>query len=626
MPLPLNEIADRIRSRQRRAGPVLQAMKELQDRVNGDVTVVLPELGFQNKPAVANLVAQGLETLSLTCSLPEPTLVFPPLDPKRKRGPGSVEYSRIRRLACASWWERNDISAARRKLFLYLIGYGSAPLVIVPDFKEGIPRLTMRNPLNTFPNDEIDKAHSMPIDCGFAYTRSAEWLREKYPDVAVRIASMLGTNYRWKGTEVFEVFEWNDAEELVLFLTASIPTQSQSWDGGSRSAPRPNLEIEIELSRIPNRAGICTAVVAHRTTLDRCVGQFNALFGMHDAASQLMALDVIANVKSVFPDIVLIGPPGQAPVLVDGDWIEGRFGINRLQGGQVQVINTMPPPGVGVMLDRLERNERQEGGITAQTTGELPTNLQTGRAGQNLFQISVTPRVADYQLTMANLLKCADKRMFAVARAYGELHRGSFHVSLAKARGPVDYDAPVHFETDAHDIVYPMPGSGPGDLTVTTMQMAGAGAMSLETAMVLNPMIPDPEDEMLRVREESVERLAFQALSAQAQQGTVAMVDLAAIGEEVRKGVSWMDAITRVQKAAQKRQATPAEPGAPATQPGLNSPGMSGAEQPTAPANANQSPGGGGLRALLASISGPGGAGQAPPGGPPQMAGAPGGR
>lgn len=606
MSLSCEVIAQRIRSRQRRAGPVIQAMKELQDRVNGDITVVLPELGFQNKPAVANLIAQGLDSLALQCALPEPTLVFPPLDPKRKRGPGSSEYSRIRRLAVASWWERNDVGLMRGRLFRYLIGYGTAPLVIVPDFRSKIPRMTMRSPLHTFPNDEMDKAHSMPIDCGFAYVRSAEWLREHYPEVAEDVRKMLGVRYTWKGTEVFEVFEWNDAEELVLFLTASIPAEPQTWDANVFAAPRPNVDIQVELARIPNRAGVCTAVVGARLTLDRVVGQFNALFGMHDAASQLMALDVIAHVKAVFPDIVLIGPPGQAPVLVDGDWIEGRFGVNRLQGGSVQIINTPPPQGVGVMLDRLERNERQEGGITAQTTGELPTNLQTGRAGQNLFQISVSPRIAEYQLTMANLLRCADQRMFKVALAYGELHRGSFYVSLAKTRGQVDYNAPEHFETDSHDIVYPMPGSGPGDLTVTTMQMAGAGAMSLETAMILNPLVPDPEDEMLRVREESVERLAFQALSAQAQQGTVAMTDLATIGEYVRQGVSWMDAISRAQKAAQRRQATPAEPGSPQTQPGLNQPGVSGAEQPTAPANANQSPGGGQLRQLLQQISGPG--------------------
>jgi hypothetical protein len=602
--LTLEEIGQRIRARQRRAGPVLQAMKELQDRVNGDVTVVLPELGFQNKPAVANLIAQGLDSLALQCSLPEPTLVFPPLDPKRKRGPRSSEYSRIRRLACASWWERNDISVMRGRLFRYLIGYGTAPLVVVPDFKERIPRMTMRNPLHCFPNDEMDKAHAMPIDCGFAYLRSAEWLREGYPEVAEKVRRMMGNNYAWKGTEVFEVFEWNDENELVLFLTASIPAAPAMWDTNVSAAPRPNVEVQVELSRIPNRAGVCTAVIGSRLTLDRVVGQFNALFGMHDAASQLMALDVIAHVKAVFPDIVLIGPPGQAPVLVDGDWIEGRFGVNRLQGGEVQVINSAPPQGIGVMLDRLERNERQEGGITAQTTGELPTNLQTGRAGQNLFQISVSPRIAEYQLTMANLLKCADQRMFKVARAYGELSTGSFYVSLAKTRGAVDYNAAEHFETDAHDIVYPMPGSGPGDLTVTTLQMAGAGAMSLETSMVLNPLIPDPEDEMLKVREESIERLAFQALSAMAQQGTVAMTDLATIGEEVRKGVSWMDAIARSQKAAQRRQATPAEPGSPQTQPGLNAPGMSGAEQPTAPANAGQTPGGSQVRQLLTQIAG----------------------
>jgi threonine dehydratase len=60
------------------------------------------------------------------------------------------------------------------------------------------------------------------------------------------------------------------------------------------------------------------------------------------------------------------------------------------------------------------------------------------------------------------------------------------------------------------------------------------------------------------------------------------------------------EAIEAAQRRAQERQATPAEPGAPETMPGLATPGM-GAEQPAAPAP-------GGLDGLLAQLGGGGAA------------------
>lgn len=589
MALTAEEIIAIVYARMKAQGPVLGAMREAIDRYNGDIAMGVPEMGGQDSTVTANLIASGIDSLALQCSIADPTLMFPALDGWRKRGPRSAQYARIRRLAVAGWWERNNVRLLKGKIFRFLIGTGVAPLVVWPDFKTGIPSLSWRNPLHTFPNDEDEYSNNQPEDCGFLYKVSISWLKARYPEQLTALTNqMLASNprFRWEGTESLDIVEWISADQIARFVCTSRPRGNSVYaQEGTQQA-----KAFVPIIDIPNRAEVPTAVVSKRITLDRVVGQFAALYGMHDAAAKLMALDVMAHVKAVFPDIVLIGSSGQPPILTDGDWIDGRYGVNKLQGGGVQVINTQPPQGIGVMLDRLERNERLEGGIVAQMSGEVPTSIQTGRAGQNLFNMSVSPRIAEYQLIVASLLKAANERMIAVARGYPELRRNSFYVSLKKNSGTVDYDALEHFETTENQVVYPFPGVDPGTLTVALLQRVGAGTLSLETAMMIDPMVDDPEGELEKIRFASTERLAFDAIRQMAAAGSIAMQDIAFMGERIRQGDSWMDAIVKAQAAAQKRQATPAPTGAPETQPGLQTPGASGVEQPPGAVAADGTP------------------------------------
>lgn len=565
------DIVEQIHARQASQGPVMAAMREAVQRYDGDFAVGLPT-GEKSPATNANLVASGIDNLALQASISDPTLSFPPLDPTRKRGPGSAQFARNRRLAVAGWLEQNSFPLMKGRLFRHLIGTGSAAMVIWPDFKLGIPKIQPRSPLFTYPSEMGDFANMQPDDCGFAFMVGISHVRSAYPAGFAELTRLCGTNHRWVGNEKIEMIEWVDEEQLTRVISMTAPRQG--------FAPGGKAKIVVVLESVPNKAGMCTAVTANRITMGRLVGQFNGMFGMHDAAQQLMHLDLEAHIRAVYPDIVLIGPPGQPPILTDGDWIEGRFGVNKLQGGNVDVVNTAPPQGIGVMLDRLERNQRIDGGINAQLGGEMPTNVQTGRAGQNLFNTSVSPRIAEYQTIMAYTIQAANKRMMATAKGYSELGSRSFQVNFPKNTGRVDYK-PEHFETLEHKVVYSYPGVDPGTLAVALLQRVGAGLLSSESAMYADPFVNDPETEMGRIRFEATERLAFDSLAAMAAQGTMPVTDLATIGAEMKKGASWMDAIEKVQEARQKLQATQVAPGDPAAQPGLQEPGMSGVEQPT---------------------------------------------
>lgn len=573
MPLSLEDIYGIIKRRKANQGPAATAIRELISRYNGDVVVALPEMSREEKPAVANLLAEGVDGTAHRCADVLPSMFFPAIDRRKDNGVGSIEYANIRHLSVSSWWQQNSMDLMLYKFYRHLSGMGSAPMMIWPSFKHNIPIIELRHPLYTFPNETRDYVDGQPLDCGFQYMQSEDWLRINYPEAAAQVQAAMGPTKQWKGTGKFEITEWTDAEEIVTFVSGYVENNhsfdSLPWD-------RSNM-VHVLLSRIPNRIGRSMAVVPQRITLDRVVGQFNQIFGITDAAAQMAALDVIATAKAIFPDIVLLGANGQAPQLVSngGAWVDGRIGINELVGGDVKTINTAPPVTTGTMLDRLERAARAEGNVPAQWSGESPSNISTGRMGQFVLGAATSPRIAEYQKIGAKALEAVNRRCIAVAGAYSELRKGSFYVMFGKANGQVDYDAKLHFETDANVVRYPMPGADAGAMGVELGQRVGMGEMSMRTMRRIDPLIEDDRLEGEYVDEEAADRIALDAIKAEVAASRMPISDLAVILLEVRqKGSNWADAILHAQAAAQARQASQAPAGSPDLQPGLSVPGQ----------------------------------------------------
>ena len=66
-------------SRVQSRGGYLGRMKEISRHYNNEVTVPLPELDANEKPAVANLLAQGIDQFSLRVASVMPDIDYPPL-------------------------------------------------------------------------------------------------------------------------------------------------------------------------------------------------------------------------------------------------------------------------------------------------------------------------------------------------------------------------------------------------------------------------------------------------------------------------------------------------------------------------------------------------------------------
>lgn len=582
----LETIAAILAERQAKQGPIIESMRQLRDAYNGDLVIPLPELDRKEKSAVANLITTGLDQTAMRIASTMPSVYYPALEEGNN---ASEKRARTRKRATMAWWEANKMPLKMRRRARWLIGYASSPVIIRPDTKWGAARWDIRDPLNTFPSVGEDPDQITPSDCIFTYSRSRAWLQERYPEALANLKSV-----NPKPTDIIGIVEYTDAEVTVLMATSS--AKQNPWESMVRGAPH------VELERVQNRTGLCLAVVPGRITLDRPMGQFDSLVGMYNLQSKLMALEVIAVERGIFPDTYLVSRPGETARFVAGPF-DGRTGqVNVVSGGDIREMAANPGFATNGMMDRIERAQRIGSGTPAEFGGESTSNVRTGKRGDAILSAVVDFPIQEAQEIFAASLQEENKRAIAIAKTYFGNERKSFYVSSRGAKGHVDYVPNKDFEDDNNVVTYSHSGADANSLVVGLGQRIGIGIMSKQTAQEIDPFISDPEAEKDRVISESLEAALLQSIQTQAAQGAIPPSDVAAIVALV--GSDKMDlaaAVTKIHEQAQARQATPAPAGAPETMPGLGAPGMGAeqpAQQPAGPPNPQD------IGALLASMSG----------------------
>ena len=579
----IQEIAAILKERQDKQGPMIDSMRQLRDAYNGDLIIPLPEMDRREKSAVANLITTGLDQTAMRIASTMPSVYYPALEEGNN---ASEKRARTRKRATMGWWEANKMPLKMRRRARWLIGYASSPVILRPDTKWGAARWDIRDPLNTFPSTGEDPDQITPNDCIFVYNRSRAWLQNNYPDAAGKLRAI-----NPKPTDLIQIAEYTDAEVTVLMAIST--TKLSQWESNVRGVPF------VELERVQNKTGLCLAVVPGRITLDRPMGQFDSLVGMYALQSKLMALEVIAVERGIFPDTYLVSRPGETARFVAGPY-DGRSGqVNVVQGGDIREMAANPGFATNGMMDRIERAQRIGSGTPAEFGGESTSNVRTGKRGDAILSAVVDFPIQEAQEIFAASLQEENKRAIAIAKTYFGNERKSFYISSRGAKGHVDYVPNKDFEDDNNVVTYSHSGADANSLVVGLGQRIGIGIMSKQTAQEIDPFISDPEQEKDRVISEGLEQALLQSIQTQASQGAIPPSDVAAIVEMVASDkASLAEAVTKIHEAAQKRQATPAPTGAPETMPGLGAPGM-GAEQPQAQPQQPQDVG-----AFLASLGG----------------------
>ncbi len=570
------EIAAVYSERKRKRSPEFQKGYEIREQYNGDVVIPLPEMEKTERNAVANLLTLGLDQTAMRISSTAPEPLFAPSRPGIAK---SEKQAEDRHKAVLGWWDMNSMELLDARGARHFIGYGQSPRVLLPDFKRKIPTWQLRDPLNTYPAASSNPDDMTPDDCIFAYYQPLWFLKEKYPEAMGKLARYRTANGDFENRdELFEVIEYIDHEDIVLGV---IGTKSKAFDNtivGSEA---------IELIRTPNKAGVCTAVIPGRVSLDVRQGQFDGMLGMYQQQAMLQALSVIATKKGIFKDEWIIARAGEIPkILKMANGLNGEIGI--IQGGDIKGEAMDPSYMAPQMIDRLEAMQRQQGGIPAQMTGNNPTNVRTGRASDSLLGATIDFTVAEAQKVLARARHEENVRAMAIDKGYWRKPK-SFHVPWNGSITRLDYNPQELWESDEHRVTFPHAGVDENGRTIEIGQLLGMGLITKEKARRDHPLIDDPVREGNGVVKEGLEQALLAGLQNQASQPGANVADIARIVQlTVENNKDLAQAILDVQREAQERQAkldaqgNPAmvDPNSPEAQPGMAAPGQ-GAEAGT---------------------------------------------
>src|ERR1051325_7318900 len=158
---------------------LLRQMIEARDRYNGDVVVPMPDI--DGEPTMGSLspqiVADGIDHNAMRAASVIPAISCPALG----ASPRKKENAALRRRALYANWHWNGMELILYRYFRHYIGYGTASLVVVPDFEEERARIELRDPLTSYPELRAPEDFRPPLNVGFVFGRSEDWLFRTYP-------------------------------------------------------------------------------------------------------------------------------------------------------------------------------------------------------------------------------------------------------------------------------------------------------------------------------------------------------------------------------------------------------------------------------------------------------------
>ena len=574
-----DEIANTLQQRRSWDSLLISQMLDTRDRYNADVVLALTDVdGEPLVPALGpQVIHDGIEHTAMRAASTFPVIGSPALEPTKTKGRRSSAYAAIRRQALQATHHYSLSRILLARSFRMMSGYGTSALVVTPCFETERARMEIRSSLNAYPDPRSYDDYLPPKNVGFVYGRSYASVRARFgPAIDDLINHVSDRDGLW------DVCEWIDEYDIVLGVLG--PRSPYGLDpletGGG-----------MEMRRWPNRCdGMVPAAVGKRITLDRVAGQMQIITGSADWMDRLMALEVTAAEKGVFPDLYALADEGRVPEITSGAWKDGRSGdINLLAHTKaVGQLISGASPGTQQVISVLERNSRGSGGAIQQFGGE-PGGMRTGRGLDSMAALSVDPRVAEMQHVMeAMLSRSINPAIMAMEKGYWPKKKFVCFSGQQGDRAMVEYVPEEHFETYENSVTYSFPGMDLSSISIALLQLVGGDLIPKSQARMKHPLIDNPEQAERDITMERLRESALISVQQQSTAGALAIVDIAHIIKQVSEGETIEDAIISQQEEAQKRQAqiaaeAPEGMGAPPEMmPGLSGPGA-GAESQFAP-------------------------------------------
>ena len=549
------EIVGIVKIRQQNASPLLARMLEVKERYNGDYVIPLPSM--ENEPVLPPLtpalISENIDAVAQRAASVMPFIGCPAVDGSKERGVRSREYADIRRRALASTWYQSKYKIKIRRAYRHLAGYATACLVVHPDFDKGMPRIDVRDPLGVYPEPKAYEDVDPPANIGFIYGKSGDWIRSHYPQAMSENGGVIPPDGK-NDQELWDIVEWLDDEQIVIGIMGPRYEHFNQVYGHHGATQ--------ELSRVANRAGMPCVITPGRVTLDRIASSVSQVVGIVDLMSKMMALEIMAQEKAIFPDRYIIGRSGQVPMIVGGEWKDGREGqVNvLLDAEQIGELRSSPDPTTNIAIDRLERNARISTGTVPQIGGETYGALRTGRGIDALMGAALDPRIQEIQEIMEAHLPHLNECIFATYKGYFGSKKFSMFTGYAGDFGQVEFTPNEHFEIFDNVVSHSIPGADIQGTTIQLGQLLGMKGISLRTFRTKHPYIEDAEAEGRRVDEEQLEEAVMAAIQQQALSGQLPVVYVSKIEKHRKKGLDIFQAIEKADEEIREEQAAAAPP------------------------------------------------------------------
>lgn len=443
--------------------------------------------------ATANLARQHLAQLSLRASSSLPMPYWEAVDVADE---ASRTRANNRLRANLGWWEKTDMRAVLRMRCFHLFAHGLGPVIVLPNGKTQSPRWQPHHPRMYRGSTEGVEQE----EAAFEWHSTIGDIRRIFGrDIADRVRRPKDCKDDYK----IKLIEWIDHEQITMVAVGS-DTATNVWGGTYNPAHGwAGQTAPVVLQRLPNKAERPLVFVP---TLDDGLcgprGLFDEMPGIHKRREKLFHLLYTTAAKGAAPDTFLqpFNADGDPPELISPpNPATGEPGI--IKGGTLRELT--PNPGFLSMpfLSTLEREERLEGGVPAELTGEPGSTVRTARLGVQLTDAVIDPRIQHVHERLEYSMAAENKAAVAIAKAYFGGKR-SFYINWKGHSGKVDYEPKVDFETDENYVAFPLAGSDANNDMIRTERKRATGLISNQTARERDPEIRDAGMEERRVTAE----------------------------------------------------------------------------------------------------------------------------
>ena len=470
--------------------------------------------GFEDfQIPVPNLMMSGLEHLSQKIGrIPNLKVDIPNnKDSDRAR----AKADKIARIV-TSYDDTQKLDLQMPQVGRWLPGYGFAVWVIRE--KKGpdgtpYPCAELRDPYNCFPG--YFGADQQPKEMAIVRRVPKEALARTYPKSAEKIMAKDG-------------YETNTLGIGNAYASAYTDSYNGSWANsngeGDLVAEYYNEEgtyifhmtSATILDFIPNPLDSGPAfVIAKKFAFDRMQGQYDQIIGLMASMAKINVMSIIAMEDAVFTETNISGE------IESGQYRKGRFAVNYLAPGtQVSKPASNVPYQIFQQIDRIERQLRVGGSYPVSDDSQSPLSFATGRGLEELGA-SMSLMIREYHTVMADAIEMIDsKRLEWDQKMYGGKSKElSGYYQNTFFNETYDPNKDINGAYKTRRVYGAMAGYDEPQKIVTGLQLLQAGIIDTQT---LQENL-DGLDNLVRVNEritkEKAEKVLFDSLLAQAQQG-----------------------------------------------------------------------------------------------------------